>query len=601
MAVLQQKSGSAPLSVYQLGTDSTRIGRQADCEVYLASLDVSRYHARIFRIRGRYVVEDLQSRNGTQVNGQTIAAPVTLEDGDEIQVSSMQFAFLAEDPLLADSSLSGSGYAPSLISLSSGSTAGRSDSLPLMVSQGDQIPVGLFGLHELNPNRVLARVSLGHAKGGWPTLRQAEDKLHLAMRLQGRLRGAVHQAGLLSQVLEGLFDLFEGAQRIAVVLRSPIGGGFAVEAAGSRAADDEVRICVPLLHCAMESAESVLCVEQENPTSELDTPPPDLVVRYLMGAALLDANRNVLGAVQIETCQSGGFEPLHAECLAILSHVIACRLDDCLAVQAEVGQTLLDRSTEAAVRLRQQIVPTGQPQVEGFRICHQVLTVPDVAADLVDYLRLPDGRLACFILDVPGRGPEAAGLMASISHAVNRALMTSGSAAGCIRTVEEDLATRMSDVPMVTSLCVAILDPPRSVVTVAIAGHCPAWQFSKSGVTELSDVGVSGPPLGAPRDVCEDFELYLAEGDALLLCSDGIARIPREDGSLVSQADIGRLLERAGEESRRGLEHRVMREVERLQGESTLQDDIVLLAIYRSDGEDSDLGEQQTDDVRVLQ
>ena len=48
--------------------------------------EVSRQHARIVRREGRFVLEDLDSRNGTFLNGWQIPAPQVLSSGDRIEV-----------------------------------------------------------------------------------------------------------------------------------------------------------------------------------------------------------------------------------------------------------------------------------------------------------------------------------------------------------------------------------------------------------------------------------------------------------------------------------------------------------------------------------
>lgn len=63
------------------------IGRWADNDVVVDDRWVSRYHAHIRRDGERYLVEDLDSKNGTLVNGQRITGPVALADGDEVQVT----------------------------------------------------------------------------------------------------------------------------------------------------------------------------------------------------------------------------------------------------------------------------------------------------------------------------------------------------------------------------------------------------------------------------------------------------------------------------------------------------------------------------------
>ncbi len=80
------------------------IGREATCEVVVPDRMVSRFHARISPKEEGVVLEDLNSKNGTHVNGNPIEGHVILEDGDTIQIAlSQQFLFLTSDatvPLL---------------------------------------------------------------------------------------------------------------------------------------------------------------------------------------------------------------------------------------------------------------------------------------------------------------------------------------------------------------------------------------------------------------------------------------------------------------------------------------------------------------------
>ena len=62
------------------------VGRSPSSDITIAEPFVSSTHAR-FTIQGpALVVEDLGSTNGTFVNGHGIGQPVTLRDGDEVQI-----------------------------------------------------------------------------------------------------------------------------------------------------------------------------------------------------------------------------------------------------------------------------------------------------------------------------------------------------------------------------------------------------------------------------------------------------------------------------------------------------------------------------------
>jgi DNA-binding winged helix-turn-helix (wHTH) protein len=63
-------------------------GRDDTCALVIDGGNVSRRHARITVASGTVIVEDLQSTNGTQVNGARISRPTRLNPGDELSLGS---------------------------------------------------------------------------------------------------------------------------------------------------------------------------------------------------------------------------------------------------------------------------------------------------------------------------------------------------------------------------------------------------------------------------------------------------------------------------------------------------------------------------------
>ena len=74
------------------------VGRDPGCDVVIPDRQVSRYHARLTPGANGVVVEDLGSKNGTHYNGNALAGPVVLQDGDMLQIAvAQEFQFLNSD------------------------------------------------------------------------------------------------------------------------------------------------------------------------------------------------------------------------------------------------------------------------------------------------------------------------------------------------------------------------------------------------------------------------------------------------------------------------------------------------------------------------
>jgi DNA-binding winged helix-turn-helix (wHTH) protein len=64
------------------------VGRDDACGLVIDASTVSRQHARITVVSGAATIEDLESTNGTHVNGTRISAPTRLAFGDELSLGS---------------------------------------------------------------------------------------------------------------------------------------------------------------------------------------------------------------------------------------------------------------------------------------------------------------------------------------------------------------------------------------------------------------------------------------------------------------------------------------------------------------------------------
>jgi hypothetical protein len=79
---------------FAIGTAGALVGRSRECDVVLADSNVSRRHARItLGPEGTWMVEDLGSTNGVQVNGARISGPHELAPGDRLDIGTVSARF----------------------------------------------------------------------------------------------------------------------------------------------------------------------------------------------------------------------------------------------------------------------------------------------------------------------------------------------------------------------------------------------------------------------------------------------------------------------------------------------------------------------------
>jgi DNA-binding winged helix-turn-helix (wHTH) protein len=82
----------------QLVEGDNVVGRDPDAALWIDHPSVSRRHARIVVAGGKAMVEDLESKNGTFLNGRSIDKRVALADGDELRIGRETMVFRLVSP-----------------------------------------------------------------------------------------------------------------------------------------------------------------------------------------------------------------------------------------------------------------------------------------------------------------------------------------------------------------------------------------------------------------------------------------------------------------------------------------------------------------------
>jgi pSer/pThr/pTyr-binding forkhead associated (FHA) protein len=94
MLVVEDSDVLAPNTRFPVMNGTTSIGRSAASDIVLKSDDyVSGQHARLTRHGGLLYVEDIDSTNGTYINGRKAVGATPLRSGDRVRVGSTTFRY----------------------------------------------------------------------------------------------------------------------------------------------------------------------------------------------------------------------------------------------------------------------------------------------------------------------------------------------------------------------------------------------------------------------------------------------------------------------------------------------------------------------------
>lgn len=97
LTVLEAKNGAAKRGERYFIGEKITIGRDTGNDITLNDIHVSSYHAVITRYGENWQLQDLDSTNGTYVNGQLLTGPQSLRPGDQVRIGGVTFKVGWED------------------------------------------------------------------------------------------------------------------------------------------------------------------------------------------------------------------------------------------------------------------------------------------------------------------------------------------------------------------------------------------------------------------------------------------------------------------------------------------------------------------------
>jgi serine phosphatase RsbU (regulator of sigma subunit) len=548
MAQLVVKQPNGHSEVFVLSRLRTTIGRSARSDICIPDAFASRLHAEVRQEGDSFWLVDLDSANGTRLNGSPVSGTVPLSSGGEIQIGETRIEF-------------DSGVKHISSTLISDGTAGLDPTTTI----------------SLNARRIPTTEALDVSLATRSGLLGIISKVGVALLSSSGLDDTLNQVATL------VFDAVP-AERVIVMLRdAKTGDELQIKVARVRGSDipiEEVRISRAIMTEVVENGRSVLTSDaQQDPRFNSQT----IIlqgIRSVLAVPLSVDERHVFGLIYADSpTAQATFTSEHLDILTTLASVASIRVENASLLDERINRERMERELELATEIQQRFQPSGPPIIEGYEFQGISFSCYEIGGDYYDFIPRENGKMIVALGDVSGKGTAAALLMSSMHAAMHGQVAAKTPLHPMVVSINQYLAENTPANRFIT-LFVAELDPETGILSFINAGHNPPLIARSDGTIEQLES--SGLPLGL-MDFAE-YELgeaRLNSGDVLFIYSDGVS-----EANNITEDEFGmeRLITVIGENVTRsasGIRDRVEAALSEFTGTAAPNDDITLVIVKK--------------------
>jgi len=249
-------------------------------------------------------------------------------------------------------------------------------------------------------------------------------------------------------------------------------------------------------------------------------------------------------------------------------------------VELEKWRGRHEEDLEAAQLTQRAILPGRLPSLEGWSFGAHYHPLMQIGGDIYDWVKTADGSLLVWMSDATGHGASAA-LLTTLSKLLFRhAAAETQSAAGLMDYVEREFQAVFKGRSFMTAGCV-VLSPGQGKVTFCGAGQPPLLVARRTG--QVQSIRSARPPLGineAGSSIEESRDL--ADGEAILLYTDGLYEMQNAEGKRLGHEALARLAATVGGEAATAWLATIIEKATEYAGSVPFPDDIAAFAaVYR--------------------
>lgn len=524
------------------------LGRTRSVNFCVDNTTVSRQHARI-EVRDEsdhFTVTDLNSRNGTRLNGEEIVDTAQVGRGDVLEFGNVQFE--VQSSISFDSSV--------------------------------VLPDALEAQQALIEAKT--KISMDEALSSiTEEICEKPASMNVISEIARMLVLPEPKAEMLEKALELIASVIP-ADRMAILVptENEQGVRFAAAFKSGKADLGTFNLSKTIINEILTKQKAII-IEDIEKEAHLAAQESIIASRLKSAMAVPLINEDdVLGILYVDTNRlNQKYNDDYLKLLATFGHIIAAKLINYQLISEIQEKNIIDAEMIRAASIQQDLLLRTAPEIKHYELYTYLEQSRQVGGDLYDLAELPDGRFVFLVADVCGKGLGAALLMSNILASFR--ILYDNPEFDLERSISlvshQFLNHSKGDV--FATVFIGILDPKHHRIEYINAGHTMPVRVKRDGTSEF--LLSSGTVIGAFDGLTwNTHQLDMEKGDVLFVYSDGIIEAACGE-ELYSEERMRRVLEKEVEKSSRDIAKSLLDDVDAFKDDVSETDDITILMIKR--------------------
>jgi sigma-B regulation protein RsbU (phosphoserine phosphatase) len=256
--------------------------------------------------------------------------------------------------------------------------------------------------------------------------------------------------------------------------------------------------------------------------------------------------------------------------------------DNCWYFREVLDKKQYEKELAVAASIQQGLFPASLPELPGFDVAAMNRPAQQVGGDYYDVLTLCDGGTdACLfcVADVSGKGLAASLLMSTI-QATLRALLGREASLAQLASRANELLFATTPGSKYATAALVLAHPHTGECRYVSGGHTETLLLRAGG--QQIWLGATGVPLGLfPGMAWEEVKLTMADGDILVLYSDGVSEAQTEAYDEFGPDRLAAIVERHRDRPASAIIEAIVEAIDVFVEGAPQFDDITLMVIKR--------------------